>query len=224
MDLNQTTHDGDVSCFLKDIGRHFKSLRTKAALTQKQLAEASGLDLRNYQDLEGGKSNFRIGTLFRLATYYRIPIHTFFRSSVDDLLRLWLPPRLLLSEFVEPFRMACVPDRRASWDNLDFCISIVDRRGLYRYVNAKWQRTWGYAEGDVVDKLCPWDLFQEGECREWAKGQIDYIHAAKRWLRPILVNGRCLPGGSTLNVKIDWDYLKGTEDEILGTIAVTWSV
>jgi transcriptional regulator with XRE-family HTH domain len=52
----------------KLVGRNAARLRAEAGLTQEQLAERSGLTQQYISDLERGKSNPTIVTLYELAT------------------------------------------------------------------------------------------------------------------------------------------------------------
>lgn len=64
----------EILAALQAVGKHLRELRHREGLTQSQLAEASGLDLRNYQNIEQGKSNLRLGTLVRIATFYGVSL------------------------------------------------------------------------------------------------------------------------------------------------------
>jgi transcriptional regulator with XRE-family HTH domain len=66
---------------LSEIGLRLRRIRLREDLTQRQLAEAAEIDLRNYQNIEQGKSNFRIGTLVKLAHFYHVPMESFFKGS-----------------------------------------------------------------------------------------------------------------------------------------------
>ena len=52
----------------KLVGRNAARLRTEAGLTQEQLADRSGFSQQYISDLERGKSNPTIVTLYELAT------------------------------------------------------------------------------------------------------------------------------------------------------------
>lgn len=66
---------------LSEVGLRLRRIRVQEDLTQRQLAEAAEIDLRNYQNLEQGKSNFRIGTLVKLAHFYHVPMESFFKGN-----------------------------------------------------------------------------------------------------------------------------------------------
>jgi transcriptional regulator with XRE-family HTH domain len=52
----------------KLVGRNAARLRTEAGLTQEQLADRSGFSQQYISDLERGKSNPTVVTLYELAT------------------------------------------------------------------------------------------------------------------------------------------------------------
>lgn len=52
---------------LKQVGMNLKSARRSARLRQTDLATKSGVAYRHYQDIEAGKINLTLDTLFRLA-------------------------------------------------------------------------------------------------------------------------------------------------------------
>lgn len=57
-----------------ELARQLRKLRRKYNLTQEEVAERSGMDIRYYQRLESRKPNaVKIDTLARLAKAFRIP-------------------------------------------------------------------------------------------------------------------------------------------------------
>jgi transcriptional regulator with XRE-family HTH domain len=60
--------------YLAKVGRNIKSARIKAGLRQIDLEEKIGLNYRHYQDIEAGKSNLSIETLYRLAKLFKVKI------------------------------------------------------------------------------------------------------------------------------------------------------
>jgi transcriptional regulator with XRE-family HTH domain len=56
----------------KLVGRNVKRIRQKKGLTQEQLAEVSGFSQQYISDLEQGRRNPTVVTLFELATALRV--------------------------------------------------------------------------------------------------------------------------------------------------------
>ena len=55
------------AAFRKRVARNIREARKAAGLSQEQLVEAAGFNARWYQDIEAGKSDIRLSTLFRIA-------------------------------------------------------------------------------------------------------------------------------------------------------------
>lgn len=58
----------DVGAVLFDVGRRVAELRATRGITQEKLAEASGIDVKDVQKIEGGKLNVTVRTLVALAS------------------------------------------------------------------------------------------------------------------------------------------------------------
>lgn len=70
----------DYSTFLKSLGKIFKDLRKQRGLSQADFAKEMQINYRHYQDLEGGKSNLKLETLFNLARFHELSIPELFES------------------------------------------------------------------------------------------------------------------------------------------------
>jgi len=57
-----------------DIANTIRDMRTRAGLTQPQVASYLGIAYQSYQKMEGGKVSFRLSTLEPLASLYGITI------------------------------------------------------------------------------------------------------------------------------------------------------
>ena len=55
------------AAFRKRIARNIREARRAAGLSQEKLVELAGFNARWYQDIEAGKSDIRLSTLFRIA-------------------------------------------------------------------------------------------------------------------------------------------------------------
>ncbi len=55
------------SAFRKRVAKNIREARKAADLSQEQLVEAAGFNHRWYQDIEAGKSDIRLSTIFRIA-------------------------------------------------------------------------------------------------------------------------------------------------------------
>lgn len=66
--------------YLRLVGAKIKAARLKRGLRQIEVHESCGLSYRHYQNIEAGKVNVTLGTVFRLASLYG--------TSPDELLRV----------------------------------------------------------------------------------------------------------------------------------------
>ena len=60
--------------YLRQVGRNIRTVRTRTGLKQIDVHVGSGLTYRHYQNIEAGKVNITIETLFRLATFFSIRV------------------------------------------------------------------------------------------------------------------------------------------------------
>jgi transcriptional regulator with XRE-family HTH domain len=60
--------------YLRQIGKNIKAARVKAGLAQIEVHERSGITYRHYQNIEAGKVNVSLETLFRLAKLYKTTV------------------------------------------------------------------------------------------------------------------------------------------------------
>jgi transcriptional regulator with XRE-family HTH domain len=60
--------------YLRQIGKNIRSARVKAGLAQVEVHERSGITYRHYQNIEAGKVNVSLQTLFRLARLYQTKV------------------------------------------------------------------------------------------------------------------------------------------------------
>lgn len=63
--------------YLRQVGKNIKTARNQAGLAQIEVHEHTGITYRHYQNIEAGKVNVSLETLFRLAKLYR--------TGVEDL-------------------------------------------------------------------------------------------------------------------------------------------
>lgn len=74
----------DYTSFLKELGKILKGLRKDKGLSQVEFSKELGINYRHYQDLEGGKSNLKMETLFNLAKFYNLSIPNLFQKGLDS--------------------------------------------------------------------------------------------------------------------------------------------
>lgn len=60
--------------YLGRLGRNIKAARTRCGLKQIDVHVSSGLTYRHYQNIEAGRVNVTVETLFRLAKLYKVRI------------------------------------------------------------------------------------------------------------------------------------------------------
>jgi len=85
MDMNRKLQsiynkEVDYTVFLKSLGKIFKGLRKQRGLSQADFAKEMQINYRHYQDLEGGKSNLKLETLFNLAKFHELSIPELFEA------------------------------------------------------------------------------------------------------------------------------------------------
>jgi transcriptional regulator with XRE-family HTH domain len=69
------------STYLRQIGRNIKGARQKRGLRQSDVETAAGLSYRHYQNIEAGKVNVTIETLFRLSKLYKVHVEDLVKDS-----------------------------------------------------------------------------------------------------------------------------------------------
>lgn len=69
----------DFQSCLKNLGRNLKAARIRAGFKQRDVEDQIGLTYRHYQEIEAGRINLTLETLYRLARLYRTEIREFFR-------------------------------------------------------------------------------------------------------------------------------------------------
>jgi transcriptional regulator with XRE-family HTH domain len=67
--------------YLKQVGMNTKIARIKARLKQMDVHEKTGLDYRHYQDLEAGKVNATLDTLYKLAKLFKVDVDELTKSK-----------------------------------------------------------------------------------------------------------------------------------------------
>ncbi|MBT7609950.1 MAG: response regulator [Bacteriovoracaceae bacterium] len=72
----------EYNIFLKELGRILKVLRKDKGLSQVEFSKELGINYRHYQDLEGGKSNLKMETLFNLAKFYNLSVPKLFEKGL----------------------------------------------------------------------------------------------------------------------------------------------
>lgn len=60
---------------LDQIGKNIRDMRVSREMTQRQLAELSGLRLATISEIENGKANFQFNTLVRIASALKCKLH-----------------------------------------------------------------------------------------------------------------------------------------------------
>jgi two-component system, response regulator PdtaR len=72
----------EYNIFLKELGKILKILRKDKGLSQVEFSKELGINYRHYQDLEGGKSNLKMETLFNLAKFYNLSVPKLFEKGL----------------------------------------------------------------------------------------------------------------------------------------------
>jgi transcriptional regulator with XRE-family HTH domain len=58
--------------YLRQVGRNLKIARTKSGFKQVDVYERGGITYRHYQNIEAGRVNVTLETLFRLSRIYKV--------------------------------------------------------------------------------------------------------------------------------------------------------
>lgn len=74
--------EGEYTFFLIELGKILKTLRKDKGLSQVEFSKELGINYRHYQDLEGGKSNLKMETLFNLAKFYNLSVPKLFEKGL----------------------------------------------------------------------------------------------------------------------------------------------
>jgi methanogenic corrinoid protein MtbC1/DNA-binding XRE family transcriptional regulator len=67
------TSGGDLSSYLKDLGKRIQTLRKSQNLSQQQLSDGSDLDRTYISAVEHGKQNVTLGAVFRISQALKVP-------------------------------------------------------------------------------------------------------------------------------------------------------
>jgi transcriptional regulator with XRE-family HTH domain len=65
---------------LRQLGKNIKTARKNCGLKQVEVYEGCGLTYRHYQNIEAGKVNVTVETLYRLAKLFKVSIQDFFEN------------------------------------------------------------------------------------------------------------------------------------------------
>ena len=71
-----------LETYLRQVGKNIKSIRSKSGLKQTEVHEKSGLTYRHYQNIEAGRVNVTLGTLYRLSKLFEVRIEELVCESV----------------------------------------------------------------------------------------------------------------------------------------------
>ena len=74
MAMNEETQK-EYNAWLKRLGKTVASIRKENKLTQSQMAEKTGFDMKYYQDIEYGRRPITTRTLYQLCNGIGIEIH-----------------------------------------------------------------------------------------------------------------------------------------------------
>jgi transcriptional regulator with XRE-family HTH domain len=66
--------------YLRQLGKNIKAARTRRGMKQMDIHEGSGVTYRHYQNIEAGRVNVTIETLFRLAAILGVRIEELVRD------------------------------------------------------------------------------------------------------------------------------------------------
>ncbi len=66
--------------YLRQVGRNIRAARIRLGLKQIDVHVESGITYRHYQNIEAGKVNISLETLFRLAHLYKVKVEELVRG------------------------------------------------------------------------------------------------------------------------------------------------
>ncbi len=67
--------------FIQSIGNRIKTIRLEKGLRQTEVAYRCHFDKSSYYNIEAGKRNITIITLYKIANALEVPIETFFKKD-----------------------------------------------------------------------------------------------------------------------------------------------
>jgi transcriptional regulator with XRE-family HTH domain len=85
MGLKMTEIDiAGIKAYLGRVGKKIQKARKTAGLRQIDVNQRIGLTYRHYQDIEAGKVNMTIGTLYRLSTLFKANIRDLIEETPSE--------------------------------------------------------------------------------------------------------------------------------------------
>lgn len=80
-------------------------MRSRLSLTQKYIAQATGLTLNDISRIENGADNPFIGTFITLARYFNIPVDAFVHSNIQIALSSFTEPPKIIRNLMERIKI-----------------------------------------------------------------------------------------------------------------------
>lgn len=192
--------------YLNIIGEKLKTLRKTNQLTQAELAEKVGIDYRNYQDIESGKTNFKIETLEKILNY--------FNTSVAALLsHLHLPNN---SSFLQKIGALDHPGSATDfagefekWDEVALPAMATTMEGTIIYANKTFSDLVKIPKESLVNNMHFWDVFS-GDDAAYAKTCISAIFDSRLTPKPLFGIRSLRSEKNPSMLMVEWTYLKDT--------------
>ncbi|MEM7392015.1 MAG: PAS domain S-box protein, partial [Verrucomicrobiota bacterium] len=103
-------------------------------------------------------------------------------------------------------------------ESISYGMTEIDMEGTLLYANPAYHRIYGYPNGSMIGKTLA-DFAASEDERQNITEFFDYL---RRELPPpeTFYGQRIAPDGSALDVKIDWDYKRNIDDEIVGIFSI----
>lgn len=191
----------DVSHLTGNSVRHF---RERIGLKQREVAQKLDISLRNYQKIEAGTVELKQVHALKLANSFGINPCYFYR-----------------------------PDRKRSLENLDIpCpveilnmlkvgVHIVDLKGRMLYFNEFYRKNLGIHRDFSLDEnvVHIWDFAGDETEAEAIKKELERIAKEKPAATPLFTR-LLAKSGELMPVKIDWDYVKNKDGDMVGYLAM----
>lgn len=176
----------------KHFTQQLKNLRKVHGLTQQSISEALDISLRQYQNLELGKSEPSFGFVLKLNKVLKVPLNYFNPIVEDD----WCP----------------------YLDNLHDAIQISNTKAVITYGNTSYAELIGRTKKEFFGKsFFDFNAHQEGV--EDLRTYLDYLIEKKPIPSPY-VGVIKHKNGHNIEVEINWNYLFSPVGDILGFFSI----
>jgi PAS domain S-box-containing protein len=191
----------------KLFGKSVALARQKAGLTQKELADKSGVSIRHIQEIEHGRADIKLSVLKKIASAVN--------TSAVELIQESLPASgSVFDDALCPRRIAGV---HCPVDNIRSAIILVDTKGIVWFLSSRAEIALGYTREEACGLMRIWDFIDEEEERESLLHYISCLIDHGNKPMPFVTTVRS-KDGSTTPVTMEWSYLRDRGHGLAGFV------